>query len=222
MLYNQSYPDALPAVKAMAPPNHTVTNSTSTLCKLMHWWGSTEDKGKKEEGAVLAHQADWLLSLLHGNQPVSDYNNALKLGYDPQQEAYPHWLSTQPFSAMLPPVVAPGSILSKVDPTISARFSLPATCCICSGTTDSIAAFLAAGVSSPGQAVTSLGSTLALKLMSHTRVDDARYGVYSHRLGDSWLVTTQLETYLGWDGMEWDGMGWDGMGWDGVLRKGGR
>jgi hypothetical protein len=38
------------------------------------------------------------------------------------------------------------------------------------------------------QAVTSLGSTLAIKLLSETRIDDARYGLYSHRLGSSWLV----------------------------------
>lgn len=38
------------------------------------------------------------------------------------------------------------------------------------------------------QAVTSLGSTLAIKLLSEARVDDARYGLYSHRLGDAWLV----------------------------------
>ena len=53
---------------------------------------------------------------------------------------------------------------------------------------DSIAAFVAAGVQQPGEAVTSLGSTLAVKLLSNTRVDDAATGVYSHRLGDTWLV----------------------------------
>lgn len=36
--------------------------------------------------------------------------------------------------------------------------------------------------------MTSLGSTLAIKLLSTKRVDDARYGVYSHRLDDKWLV----------------------------------
>lgn len=36
--------------------------------------------------------------------------------------------------------------------------------------------------------MTSLGSTLAIKLVSKVRVDDARYGVYSHRLDDTWLV----------------------------------
>lgn len=33
-----------------------------------------------------------------------------------------------------------------------------------------------------------MGSTLAIKLLSTKRVDDARYGVYSHRLDDKWLV----------------------------------
>ena len=36
--------------------------------------------------------------------------------------------------------------------------------------------------------MTSLGSTLAVKLLSDTRVDDSAYGLYSHRLGDAWLV----------------------------------
>ncbi len=49
---------------------------------------------------------------------------------------------------------------------------------MCGGTTDSIAAFIAADVSGAGAAVTSLGSTLAIKMLSDGRVDDARYGVY--------------------------------------------
>lgn len=65
---------------------------------------------------------------------------------------------------------------------------MPLSCVVGAGTTDSIAAFLAAGVDRPGQAVTSLGSTLAVKLLSTTRVDSAAQGVYSHRLGDTWLV----------------------------------
>jgi D-ribulokinase len=57
-----------------------------------------------------------------------------------------------------------------------------------SGTTDSIAAFLASGANSPGQAVTSLGSTLVVKLLSEKPVEDSTRGIYSHRLGDRWLV----------------------------------
>ena len=51
-----------------------------------------------------------------------------------------------------------------------------------------MAAFLAAGLREVGEAVTILGSTLALKLLSRHRVDDLKLGVYSQRLGDCWLV----------------------------------
>ncbi|KAL6957093.1 D-ribulose kinase [Sarracenia purpurea var. burkii] len=64
----------------------------------------------------------------------------------------------------------------------------PKDCVVCTGTTDSIAAFLAARATQPGKAVTSLGSTLAIKLLSTNRIEDARFGVYSHRLDDKWLV----------------------------------
>jgi len=56
------------------------------------------------------------------------------------------------------------------------------------GTTDSIAAFLAAGVTQSGAAVTSLGSTLVLKLLSDTRVESTEHGVYSHWFGARWLA----------------------------------
>lgn len=75
-LYNESCPDALPIVKSIAPENHTVCSGSSTLCKLVSWWNSSDtDKGS----VVLMHQADWLLWLLHGKLGISDYNNALKV-----------------------------------------------------------------------------------------------------------------------------------------------
>nr|GEW68487.1 retrovirus-related Pol polyprotein from transposon TNT 1-94 [Tanacetum cinerariifolium] len=46
---------------------------------------------------------------------------------------------------------------------------------LCSRTTDSIAAFLAARATQPWKAVTSLGSTPAIKLLSTTRIEDARF-----------------------------------------------
>ncbi|KAJ6346072.1 hypothetical protein OIU78_008667 [Salix suchowensis] len=153
-LYNESCPDALPTVKSVAPANHTVCSGSSTLCKLVSWWNI---EGSNKKSALLLHQADWLLWLLHGKLGVSDYNNALKVGYDPCEE-------------------------------IRTQFGFQEDCIVCAGTTDSIAAFLAARATQPGKAVTSLGSTLAIKLLSTTRIDDARFGVYSHRLDDKWLV----------------------------------
>ncbi|CAD6220237.1 unnamed protein product [Miscanthus lutarioriparius] len=190
-LYNESFPDALPAVESIAPANHTVCSGSSTLCKLVSWWTSSSSGGGRPAAAaaVLMHQSDWLLWLLHGQFGVSDYNNALKVGYDPELDAYPSWLTSQPYSRMLPASVrAPGTPIAAIKDDVCSQYGLSKKCVVCTGTTDSIAAFLAARSSEPGRAVTSLGSTLAIKLVSEVRVDDARFGVYSHRLDDTWLV----------------------------------
>jgi hypothetical protein len=81
----------------MAPPQHTATASTSTLCKLLTWhqqgtWQAAQAAGQQPG---LLHQADWLASLLHGRRDVTDWNNALKLGYDPGCTSYPQWLTDQ-------------------------------------------------------------------------------------------------------------------------------
>uniref|UniRef100_A0A7C9ALR6 Carbohydrate kinase FGGY N-terminal domain-containing protein n=2 Tax=Opuntia streptacantha TaxID=393608 RepID=A0A7C9ALR6_OPUST len=185
LLYNESCPDALPVVKSIAPPNHTVCTGSSTLCKLVSWWNS-DSSGK--ESAALMHQADWLLWLLHGKLGISDYNNALKVGFDPEQDAYPRWLLSQPYASVLPSVTSPGAAIGTLKEDIKKQFGFSEDCVVRAGTTDSIAAFLAARATEPGKAVTSLGSTLAIKLLSRTRVEDARFGVYSHRLDDKWLV----------------------------------
>lgn len=51
----------------------------------------------KERGrpTTLLHQADWIAGNLHGSWTISDYNNVLKLGYDPAIEAFPDWLTSQ-------------------------------------------------------------------------------------------------------------------------------
>eukprot|EP00879_Flechtneria_rotunda_P024336 GHRR01025793.1.p1 GENE.GHRR01025793.1~~GHRR01025793.1.p1 ORF type:complete len:247 (+),score=74.84 GHRR01025793.1:157-897(+) len=93
------------------------------------------------------------------------------------------------YASLLPSrVLAPSAPIGPITPAVAASTGLPDDCIVCAGTTDSIAAFVAAGVTEVGEAVTSLGSTLAVKLLSDKRIDAAAYGVYSHRLGNSWLV----------------------------------
>jgi sugar (pentulose or hexulose) kinase len=140
------------------------------------------------QARYLLHQADWLAFLLHGNLGISDYHNALKLGYDVENLQYPKWLEKLEISIQLPQVLAPGNAIGEIKPEIATRFGFKRDCLVCAGTTDSIAAFLASGAKFPGEAVTSLGSTLVLKLLSRTRIEDSRYGIYSHRLGDLWLT----------------------------------
>ena len=121
---------------------------------------------------------------------MTDWNNALKLGFDPAApDAWPAWLAGSACGGALPRrVVAPGAAVAPLAPAVASRLGMRPDCVVTGGTTDSIAAFLAADVAEHGEAVTSLGSTLAVKLLSPVRVDSATHGVYSHRLGDAWLV----------------------------------
>ncbi|MCP2728425.1 FGGY-family carbohydrate kinase [Limnofasciculus baicalensis] len=186
ILYNDGRGLAVMAqLKAIAPPNHVVLSATSSLAKLL--WLSQNSQVKSKNYYFL-HQADWLAFLLHGKPGISDYHNALKLGYNPETLSYPDWLQNLPEISILPQVLAPGTPIAEITVEIANKLGLTRNCLVCAGTTDSIAAFLASGANSPGEAVTSLGSTLVLKLLSYTRVEDIRYGIYSHRLGDLWLT----------------------------------
>ena len=185
LLYN----DARAKVEAkqlaqIAPPGHPVLNASSSLAKLLWFQKQPEFPCAR----FFLHQADWLASLLHGRPGLSDYHNSLKLGFDPETLCYPEWLLRLTVAPLLPRVLPPGGSIGPVTAEIAERFSIPRDCLIRAGTTDSIAAFIASGASSPGQAVTSLGSTLVLKLLSRKRVDAAQYGIYSHRIGDLWLA----------------------------------
>ncbi|MBW4646096.1 MAG: FGGY-family carbohydrate kinase [Goleter apudmare HA4340-LM2] len=174
----------LEQLRNIAPANHTVLSATSSLAKLL-WMSQLPTFSQAK---YFLHQADWLAFLLHGHLGISDYHNALKLGYDVEQLTYPEWLLGLQIPIQLPKVLSPGTPIAELRPEIAAEFGFPNDCVVCAGTTDSIAAFLASGAKLPGRAVTSLGSTLVVKLLSHTRVEDSRYGIYSHRLGNLWLT----------------------------------
>lgn len=177
----------VPKIAKVAPASSPTLSATSSLAKAL-WWHDTLAPCELKQVSYLAHQADWLASLLHGQPQISDYHNALKLGYDVRELAYPDWLMGLPVAGWLPQVRVPGEAIAPILPAVAEQFSLPKTCQICAGTTDSIAAFLASSAHQPGEAVTSLGSTLVLKLLSPHPVDDQALGIYSHRLGDLWLV----------------------------------
>ncbi|MCC5604552.1 FGGY-family carbohydrate kinase [Nostoc favosum] len=185
LLYNDARGSlVLEHLRSIAPPNHTVLSATSSLAKLL-WMRQLPSFS---EARYFLHQADWLAFLLHGQLGISDYHNALKLGYDVEELKYPEWQELLQIPIQLPKVLPPGTPIAELRPEIADKLGLRRDCFVCAGTTDSIAAFIASGAKLPGEAVTSLGSTLVLKLLSRTRVEDARYGIYSHRLGDLWLT----------------------------------
>jgi D-ribulokinase len=175
----------LDRLREFVPAAHVALSATSSLAKLC--WLAAQPQ-MLDRSRYFLHQADWLAYHLHGKLGVSDYHNALKLGYDVESLCYPNWLERHPYRPLLPQVLPPGEPIGTILPEVALELGLAADCLVCAGTTDSIAAFLASTATTPGVAVTSLGSTLVVKLLSRTRVDDVRYGIYSHRWGDLWLV----------------------------------
>jgi sugar (pentulose or hexulose) kinase len=182
-LYNDPAPEAaVRAVAAAAPAGSAAAGAASPLAKLL----AMQDAPGT---ARLAHQADWIAARLGTPLGISDENNALKTGYDPQQRCWPGWLRDLGIrTSLLPDVVEPGTPIGTIDPTHATRFGLPADVLIAAGTTDGCAAFLATGAETVGEAVTSLGSTLTLKHLCERPIFAPQYGVYSHRLGDRWLA----------------------------------
>ncbi|MBU2641843.1 MAG: FGGY-family carbohydrate kinase [Gammaproteobacteria bacterium] len=167
-----------------ATPGHPAAAVTSGLAKVL-WL-------KKRLGLTGArlyvNQADWLSGLLTGRVGMTDYHNALKMGLDLDTLQWPAWVEYLADIDYLPVPVAPGSPLATVSRPRARYLGVNPGCMVHAGTTDSIAAFLAAGVSHSGEAVTSLGSTLVLKLLSDTRVESTEHGVYSHWFGERWLA----------------------------------
>jgi D-ribulokinase len=171
-------------LKMLAPPGHIVGSATSGLAKFL--WLIRH--AAISDAAYFLHQADWLAALLTGQGGISDYHNALKSGYNVENLCWPDWIRNLPHTHLLPQVVEPGAAIAKIKPEIAQHLNLNPDCNVHAGTTDSIAAFIAAGAHEPGAAVTSLGTTLVLKLLSEHRVEAEQYGIYSHRFGRLWLA----------------------------------
>ncbi len=179
-LYNDpADPEAVRTVGTAAPADSAARGATSPLAKLL---GLRATPGI----ARMLHQADWVAGSLCGRFDVSDANNALKTGYDPRIGAWPDWLRRLDVSpALLPDVVPPGTPIGRLrQPSLG----LAAGVVVVAGTTDGCAAFLATGAGEAGDAVTSLGSTLVLKLLSDAPVFAPQFGIYSHLLLGRWLA----------------------------------
>jgi sugar (pentulose or hexulose) kinase len=170
------------AVMKVAPEETAARGGSSPLARMLEMQAATSP-------TRILHQADWLAGHLSGRFDVSDENNALKSGYDPLKRLWPRWIGETGLRIeLLPHVVAAGERTGTIMSAAAERYGLPRDLAVVAGTTDGCAAFLASGAMEPGDGVTSLGTTLTLKLLSERPVFAPHYGIYSHRIGDQWLA----------------------------------
>jgi sugar (pentulose or hexulose) kinase len=183
-MYNDASAAHLAArIREVAPPESGAHGATSPLARLLVL------QERHPEAAHALHQADWIAGNLLGRHGLSDDNNALKSGWDPVARRWPDWLDRLGVRRdLLPAVRTPASSFGTVDPAVADRLGLAPGCAVIAGTTDGCASFLATGAAEIGDGVSALGSTLTIKLLSDRPVSAPDHGVYSHRLGDIWLV----------------------------------
>ena len=184
LMYNDKVDDAdiLAAVAREAPDASAAHGATSGLAKALlfqHLPGI----------AAVLHQADWIAANFSGRFDVSDENNALKTGYDVEARRWPDWIAATGMRVdLLPHVVEPGAVTGTLTAAAAELFGLPRDVVVVAGTTDGCASFLATGATTAGDGVTALGSSLTIKILSDRPISAPRFGIYSHRLGDTWLA----------------------------------
>jgi sugar (pentulose or hexulose) kinase len=185
MYHDTSSRSPLERLQQLCPnPEHIILSASSGLAKALQLHASLQHR----EDIRLCSQADFLLRWLGAPTDRSDYHNALKLGFDVEQLNWPEWIRALLPRGALPSIVEPGQALAKVDRSIADRFGINPDLVLCAGSTDANAAFIATGARQPGDAVTSLGTTLVVKQLCGQPIEQLASGVYSHRLGDLWLT----------------------------------
>jgi len=181
LMYNDAAePAGVMAIAESAPDVSAAHGATSGLAKAMQLRMLKPNR--------VLHQADWIASRFSGRY-VTDANNALKTGYDPIASRWPDWIGEVGFNiGLLPEALAPGQTVGFVTREAAETFGLSPSTRVAAGTTDGCASFLATGASEVGDAVTAIGTTLTLKLLSDRPIFAPQYGVYSHKLLGVWLA----------------------------------
>ncbi len=163
-------------IARVAPPESPANSVHSGLARAL-WLAERLPPGME---ARYVNQADWIAGKLSGRHGFSDETNALKMGYDAMRRTWPQWI----------PPLLPETALPRVRPVGTPIGNHPDGARVCLGATDSTASVLAAcdGIPEVGAGISVLGSTLVVKLVCKRPLFDATRGVYSHRVGDRWLV----------------------------------
>lgn len=163
--------------------------ATWALPKLA-WLQANQPEILSRLGTRLMHQTDFINSRLAGRLVASDLSSALKSGADLISETWPtsvfENLAISP--SILPPLVRSGTLLATLGADAAASTGLPYGTPIVAGATDGCAAQLGAGAVTPGDWNSVVGTTLVLKGVSETIIEDPLGVVYSHKGPDGqWL-----------------------------------
>ncbi len=154
-------------------------NASYSLVKAA--WVRQNEPNVWSQARRILHPADWLTGELVGQFGTSDDSNALKLGHDLETGCWSRAVSIVNVpGSLLPKVVKPGTHVGGICARASEETGLTRGTPVFAGATDGMTGLIASGAHRPGQANTTLGSTIVWKVLSRNKSPGAT-GVYCHR-----------------------------------------
>ncbi len=136
------------------------------------------------ENILLRHQSDLITGWFLKDWTYGEEGNNIKLGWDLIKESWPKSYLKTSWQKCLPLIIKSGKILGQIDTDLAERFKLNKKILLVSGTTDSNADFLAAGVEKE-EGLTVLGTTIVVKKINKTPIKEK--GITSHRVNEDWI-----------------------------------
>ncbi|MER5496639.1 MULTISPECIES: FGGY-family carbohydrate kinase [unclassified Streptomyces] len=170
--------------RAAAEAARAGTSPSWGLPKAM--WLLREHGGAAGGAVRIMHQADVVLARLAGTPLPTDSSHALKTGYDPERDEWPRrrFGKLGLPDGLFPDVVRPGTRIGEVGRAAAEETGIPAGTAIVAGMTDGCAAQIASGSLAVGSWNSVLGTTLVLKGVTSSPVQDRAGVVYNHRAPD--------------------------------------
>jgi len=178
---------------------YTAFNASSGLPKML--WFLNNYPGKTAQLGKFIHAADYILGKLSGLYGTTDYTNALKSGYDVHAYAWPAYIYEKlPVrKEWLQEVVAPGTPVAHLLPSLANDLGLPSHTIVTAGMTDGCASQVASGAVRPGDWNTTIGTTLVVKGVTEKEIDDPTGALYCHRHPEGyWMPGGASNTGADW------------------------
>ncbi|MCQ9203971.1 MAG: FGGY-family carbohydrate kinase [Prochlorococcus marinus CUG1436] len=133
---------------------------------------------------LLRHQSDWITGWFLKDWTHGEEGNNLKLGWDLEKESWPKSYLNTSWQKCLPQIVKSGKIIGQVNFDLAERFYLNKKLILISGTTDSNASVIAAGLGKE-DGLTVLGTTIVVKKIIDKPIK--KQGVTNHRVNGRWI-----------------------------------
>ena len=153
----------------------TPYSSLAKVLKLIDQYGTN---------ILLRHQADWITGWFLNDWTYGEEGNNIKLGWDLEKESWPKSFLNTEWQQCLPKIIKSGKIIGQINSDIVEKFNLSKKLILISGTTDSNASLIAAGLGKE-DGLTVLGTTIVVKKIIDNPIK--KPGITNHRVNGNWI-----------------------------------